>query len=54
MQLKAEANRDPRKQFHMINKLRRAVHYAQELAELCNQVTVDARTKLEVQVTSDA
>lgn len=50
MQLKGEASIDPRKRFHMINKLRKADHYTQELSNLCDQVNVDPRTKLEVQV----
>ena len=50
MQLKAEANEEPRKRHHMVNKLRKAEGYAQELANMCDQVNVDPRTKLEVQV----
>jgi len=34
----------------MLNKLRKAEQYALELSTLCEQVPVDARTKLEVQV----
>ncbi|CAD7006680.1 signal recognition particle subunit SRP68 [Ceratitis capitata] len=47
MQLKQEANTEPRKRFHMINKLRRACFYALQLQELCNSEAFDARTKLE-------
>lgn len=36
MQLKQEANTEPRKRFHLINKLRRACFYALQLQELCN------------------
>ncbi|KAF6032509.1 Srp68 [Bugula neritina] len=51
MQLKREAieQEDPRKRYHMLNKLRKAEQYALELSTLCEQVPVDARTKLEVQ-----
>ncbi|EDW80022.1 uncharacterized protein Dwil_GK12346 [Drosophila willistoni] len=47
MQLKQEANTEPRKRFHLINKLRRACFYALQLQELCNSEVFDARTKLE-------
>ncbi|XP_017844104.2 signal recognition particle subunit SRP68 [Drosophila busckii] len=47
MQLKQEANTEPRKRFHLINKLRRACFYALQLQELCNTEAFDARTKLE-------
>lgn len=50
MQLKSEATEEPRKRHHMINKLRKAEGYAQELSNMCDQVNVDPRTKLEVQV----
>lgn len=50
MQLKSEMNENPRKRYHMVNKLRKAENFAQELATLCDQISVDARTKLEVQV----
>lgn len=51
MQLKGELNENPRKRHHMVNKLRKAEHFSQELATLCDQISVDPRTKLEVQVT---
>lgn len=35
MQLRQEANTEPRKRFHLINKLRKAFVYAQQLKELC-------------------
>ncbi|UJR35497.1 hypothetical protein I4U23_028251 [Adineta vaga] len=50
MQLKSEANTEPRKKFHLLNRLRKAVKHAAQLETLCNQQkTCDARTKLEVQ-----
>jgi len=46
-----EANTEPRKKFHLLNRLRKAVKHAEQLETLCNnQKTCDARTKLEVQV----
>ena len=50
MQLKSEANTEPRKRFHMISKLKKAVVYAEELFALCEHDKCDARTKLESQV----
>lgn len=48
MQLKFEANAEPRKKFHMINRLRKAKKYAEQLDALCaSSPRVDARTKLE-------
>jgi len=48
MQLKFESNSDPRKKFHMINRLRKARKYGEKLDSLCaNSEKVDARTKLE-------
>jgi len=48
MQLKFESNSDPRKKFHMINRLRKARKYAEQLDSLCAESEkVDARTKLE-------
>jgi signal recognition particle subunit SRP68 len=50
MQLKSESNTEPRKKFHLLNRLRKAVKHAEQLEALCNQQkTCDARTKLEVQ-----
>ncbi|XP_037934203.1 signal recognition particle subunit SRP68 [Teleopsis dalmanni] len=47
MQLKQEANSEPRKRFHLISKLRKACVYALQLQELCTSDVFDARTKLE-------
>jgi len=48
MQLKFEANAEPRKKFHMINRLRKARKYAEQLDAICaDSSLVDARTKLE-------
>ena len=53
MQLKSEANTEPRKRFHMISRLRKAVQHADALDRLCNESGVfDARSKLEVQVSN--
>ncbi|CAF0816975.1 unnamed protein product [Didymodactylos carnosus] len=50
MQLKSESNTEPRKKFHLLSRLRKAVKYAEQLEVLCNhQKLCDARTKLEVQ-----
>lgn len=35
MQLRQEANTEPRKKFHLVNKLRKALVYAQQFKELC-------------------
>lgn len=35
MQLRQESNTEPRKKFHLVNKLRKAFVYAQQLKELC-------------------
>ena len=50
MQLKSEANTEPRKRFHMMSRLKKAVGHAELLAFLCEIDRCDARTKLEVQV----
>lgn len=50
MELKLYANSEPRKKFHMVRKLSKAAKYAEELNNLCNLESIDARTKLEVQV----
>ena len=51
MQLKSEANTEPRKKFHMISRLRKAVQHANTLDRLCNDSGLfDARTKLDVEV----
>ncbi|KAF7265209.1 signal recognition particle 68 [Rhynchophorus ferrugineus] len=49
MQLRQEANTEPRKKFHLIQKLRKACIYALQLDELCKQERCDARTCLEAQ-----
>ncbi|XP_023022582.2 signal recognition particle 68 [Leptinotarsa decemlineata] len=49
MQLRQEANTEPRKKFHLIQKLRKSCIYALQLDELCKQDRCDARTKLEAQ-----
>lgn len=49
MQLKAEANSEPRKKYHMWRKLRKAVTHSEKLAAICNSDKCDARTKLETQ-----
>ncbi|KAJ3646586.1 hypothetical protein Zmor_024168 [Zophobas morio] len=49
MQLRQEANTEPRKKFHLVQKLRKASVYALQLEELCQQERCDARTKLESQ-----
>jgi len=46
MQLKQEANSEPRKRFHLMERLRKAVKHAGELAAF-GEVLGDARTKLE-------
>jgi len=53
MQLKFEANAEPRKKYHMINRLRKAKKYADQLDTLCAESNlVDARTKLETKAYS--
>ncbi|XP_023231585.1 signal recognition particle subunit SRP68-like [Centruroides sculpturatus] len=49
MQLKQEANTEPRKRFHLITRLRKAVKHIEELESLCESTKCDARTKLEAQ-----
>lgn len=36
MQLRQEANTEPRKKFHLVGKLKRASFYSLQLQELCN------------------
>jgi len=48
MQLKQEANSEPRKRFHLMERLRKAVKHAAELA-VFGDALGDARTKLETQ-----
>ncbi|KAM3921203.1 signal recognition particle subunit SRP68 [Leptodactylus fuscus] len=52
MQLKMEANTEPRKRFHLISRLRKAVKHGEELERLCENDRVDAKTKLEAQAYS--
>lgn len=49
MQLKQEANSEPRKKFHLLNRLRKAVSHANQLEKLSQSAKCDARTKLEAQ-----
>ncbi len=49
MQLKQEVNSDARKKFHLVNRLRKAVKYANQLELLSQSSQCDARTKLEAQ-----
>ncbi|XP_070579541.1 LOW QUALITY PROTEIN: signal recognition particle subunit SRP68-like [Ptychodera flava] len=49
MQLKQEANTEPRKKFHLNRRLRKAVKCTEELEALCSSVKCDARSKLEAQ-----
>ena len=49
MQLKQESNNDARKKFHLVNRLRKAVKFANELEKLSQSAKCDARTKLEAQ-----
>ncbi|CAK8697291.1 unnamed protein product [Clavelina lepadiformis] len=50
MYLKQEANSQPRKRHHMVEKMRKAVSCAMELNKLCeDSEKVDPRTKLEAQ-----
>jgi len=54
MQLKFEMNSEPRKKYHMQNRLRKARHHAELLVQLvmAEGAPVDARTKLEAQAYS--
>lgn len=50
MQLKQEANTEPRKRYAVVSKLKRAVQHTQNLEDICKAVDkVDAPTKLEGQ-----
>ncbi|KDR24278.1 signal recognition particle subunit SRP68 [Zootermopsis nevadensis] len=49
MQLRQEANTEPRKRFHLISRLRKATTNALHLQTLCESSKCDARTKLEAQ-----
>lgn len=50
MQLKQEANTEPRKRFHLLARLRKAAKHSEKLEKLCESPNVDAKTKLEAQV----
>lgn len=50
MQLKQEANTEPRKRFHLLARLRKAAKHSEKLEKLCESPRVDAKTKLEAQV----
>lgn len=50
MQLKQEANTEPRKRFHLLARLRKAAKHSEKLEKLCESHRVDAKTKLEAQV----
>lgn len=50
MQLKQEANTEPRKRFHLLSRLRKAAKHSEKLEKLCESPRVDAKTKLEAQV----
>lgn len=50
MQLKQEANTEPRKRFHLLARLRKAAKHGEQLEKLCESPRVDAKTKLEAQV----
>ncbi|XP_061089288.1 signal recognition particle subunit SRP68 [Conger conger] len=49
MQLKQEANTEPRKRFHLLSRLRKAAKHGERLERLCESTRVDAKTKLEAQ-----
>lgn len=49
MQLRLEANTEPRKKFHLISRLRKATKYALLLQQLCENSKFDSRTKLEAE-----
>ncbi|BES95332.1 unnamed protein product [Nesidiocoris tenuis] len=49
MQLRQESNTEPRKRFHLISKMKKAVAYAEDLESLCQSEACDARSKLEAQ-----
>ncbi|XP_030637240.1 signal recognition particle subunit SRP68 [Chanos chanos] len=49
MQLKQEANTEPRKRFHLLSRLRKAAKHGEQLERLCESPRVDAKTKLEAQ-----
>lgn len=50
MELKQLSNTEVRKRFHLIRRMKKAVHFAKILHELSDDDGYDARTKLEAQV----
>ena len=51
MELKQEANTEPRKRFHLLRRLNKAHKHALHLLKLCEECPrCDARTRLEAQV----
>lgn len=52
MQLRQEANTEPRKRFHLLSRLRKATKYANQLQRLSAGDLCDARAKLEVEAYS--
>lgn len=51
MELKQEANTEPRKRFHLLRRLHKANKHALQLLKLCEECKrCDARTRLEAQV----
>jgi signal recognition particle subunit SRP68 len=50
MQLKQESNSEPRKKFHLVNRLRKAIAHSNEMEKFCSDSKFDARSKLEAQV----
>ncbi|GAB0091881.1 Signal recognition particle subunit SRP68 [Sergentomyia squamirostris] len=49
MQLRQEANTEPRKKFHLVSKLRKACVYVLQLQDLAGSEHCDARTKWEIE-----
>ncbi|XP_059616625.1 signal recognition particle subunit SRP68 [Phlebotomus argentipes] len=49
MQLRQEANTEPRKKFHLVGKLRKACLYALQLQDLLTSECCDARTRWEIE-----
>ena len=52
MQLKQESNTEPRKKFHLLARLRKAVMHSIHLELVCQSPLCDARTKLEAEAYS--
>lgn len=47
MQLRQEANTEPRKKFHLVSRLKKAYAHSQLLLQLCESGVCEARTQLE-------